>query len=299
MKYTISLVVPNWNGGEKLKRHLLTVLEVAKESSISEIVVVDDASTDNSVKVLSGHFPGVKVIAKKKNTGFSSTVNLGLGQVSSDLVVLLNNDASPQRDFLKSVIPHFDNEKVFSVGCNVGGLWAMAHFENGFFWHGQAPKNSKVAGAHQTLWVSGGSGIFRKKIWDELGGLDTLFDPFYEEDVDLGFRATKRGYINLWEPASRVTHYQEEGVISSHFPRGKIEAIAQRNQLIFIWKNITSPRFMAQHRHALMQMTIGHPGYARVVGAALLKLPEILKKRKIEKNHAKLTDEEVLQIFAP
>lgn len=288
----ISIVIPNWNGEEKLKRNLPTVLKV---TGVDEVMVVDDASTDGSVKIIEESFPQVKLIKKIKNSGFSSTVNLGVRESRSDLVFLLNSDAVPAEDCLAAVLPHFKDPTVFSVGCNTGGSWAWAKFKDGFFWHGQAKE--KPQKAHQTLWVSGGSGVFRKSIWEKLGGLDELFDPFYEEDVDLGYRATKKGYINLWEPNSVVEHYQEKGVIEAHFSKSRVARVAQRNQLFFIWKNITSQNYFRQHLIALLRMLVTRLGYWRVFSAAVIHLADVMRKRETEKKEMVLSDEEVLGKF--
>lgn len=293
----ISIVIPNWNGAEKLKKHLPNVLAAANYSNVAEVIVSDDASTDDSLEVLKKEFPEVKVVMREKNGGFSSNVNFGVSRIDADLIVLLNSDASPKINFLDSVLPHFKDEKVFSVGCNTSGSWARAEFKDGFFWHNQASEKPKEA--HITLWASGGSGVYRKSIWDELGGLDTLFDPFYEEDLDLGYRATKRGYINLWEPKSIVDHYKEKGVIAQNFKKDRVNKIAQRNQLIFIWKNITSPELFRDHQKALLKRLVKHPKYWQIFLMAAIKLLKVIEKRKIEMEEAKLTDEEVLAIFAP
>lgn len=288
----VLIVIPNWNGAERLKKNMPHVLNV---KGVDEIIVSDDASTDDSVQILEKNFPEVRLIKRDKNGGFSSNVNTGVGLVSGDLIFLLNNDAVPGKDCLGAAIPHFNNPKVFSVGFNTGGSWSGAKFEDGFFWHYVA---KEVPGeVHKTLWVSGGSGIFRKSIWDELGGLDEIFNPFYEEDVDLGYRAVKRGYINLWEPNSLVEHYKAPGVIKTNFSQSLIEKIAQRNQLIFIWKNITSDRLINEHKGALIRKLINHPKYLAIFLSAIYKLPKILPRREIEKKESKLKDEEILYNF--
>lgn len=295
-----SIIIPNWNGAEKLKRNLPEILKVARKNRIEEIIISDDASTDNSVEVIKNNFPEIVLIERKENGGFSSNVNTGVSNSSGDLIILLNNDALLEDDFLKFVLPHFNNKKTFSVGCNVGnGLWSTGEFKDGFFWHGQGKaKEDEIGKPHQSLWSSGGSGIFRKNIWDELHGLDTLFDPFYEEDVDLGYRATKRGYINIWEPRSRVKHYHEAGVIATHFNKKAVTRVAERNHLLFIWKNITSKKLINEHKKKMAEMLILHPGYCPIFLAALEKLPQVLQKRKIEEKEAKLSDEEVFSIFS-
>lgn len=287
--FSVSIVIPNWNGEEKLKKNLPKVL---KTKDVLEIIVVDDASTDGSVDLIKKEFPEIKLIKRQKNGGFSSTVNLGARSAKGDLVFLLNSDAFPEEDCLKSALPHFKNSQVFSVGCNVGGNWAWGYFKDGFFWHYQSQE--KALDTHQTLWASGGSGIFRKSIWEKLGGMDELFDPFYEEDVDLGYRSTKRGYINLFEPLSKVEHYKQTGVIEENFSKSTVAKVAQRNQLIFIWKNIHSQKLILEHILKLAGMLFTRLGYWQIFLPAFLRLPEVLKKRSIEKAGAKLSDEQVL-----
>jgi GT2 family glycosyltransferase len=295
----ISVVIPNWNGEEQLKKNLPKVIEACK-GRISEIVISDDASTDKSVELIKKDFPEIKLVESqhKKNLGFSSNVNLGFSGVQGDLVILLNNDAYPEKGFLDAALPHFDNPKVFSVGLSTGGSWNYAGFENGFIRHHmQVIDKTDFSKSHQSLWASGGSAIFQKCIWDELNGLDTLFDPFYEEDFDLGYRATKRGYINIWEPKSKVFHYLEKGVIESSFSKSKINHVAERNNLILTWKNLTSKKLLSQHQSALIKRLFLHPKYWQIFISATSKYPEIMKKRKIEKSQAKLTDEEIFSLF--
>src|SRR3989344_1885473 len=170
----VSIIIPNWNGAEKLKKNLTKVLEV---DNIFEVIVVDDGSTDESVKLIENDFPKVKLIKKQKNSGFSSTINLGVKESSGDLVFLLNTDAVPKKDCLKNLLPHFENSKVFSAGFNTGGNWSWAKFSKGFFWHYMSPMDKERV-THKTLWVSGGSGVFKKNIWEKLCGFDEMYDPF-------------------------------------------------------------------------------------------------------------------------
>lgn len=286
----VSLVIPNWNGAEKLRRNLPKVLKVKE---VSEVIVSDDGSTDGSVELLEREFPQVKLIKRPIQGGFSTNVNTGVSQIAGDLILLVNSDAVPDEDCLKYVLPHFEEPRVFSVGLNTGGgSWSWARWRSGFFWH--YASGEKIKGAHETLWSSGGGAVFRKRIWDELGGLDELLNPFYEEDVDIGYRAVKRGYINIFEPRARVEHYREEGVISLNYSKAEVARTAQRNQLIFIWKNIHDGRLMGEHLKALTKRLVFHPKYWRVFLPALTRLPQVLKKREMEKKLARLSDREIL-----
>lgn len=290
----VSIVIPNWNGAEKLRKHLPNVLKVR---GVSEVIVSDDASTDNSLQVLKDEFSEVKVIVREKNGGFAVNVNTGFSHAKGDLVFLLNSDASPAVDSLEKVLPHFENPRVFSVSCSTGGNWNWAKWDNGYFWHNQA-KGKPVNKAHETLWSSGGGSVFRKDIWDKLGGMDELFAPFYEEDLDIGYRARKRGFINIFEPKAHVDHYKEKGVIALNFSESTISKTAQRNQLLFIWKNITDEDWTKEHSNALIKMILTHPKYFSVFMAAKKLWSELKKKREVEQNHEVVSDREILSKFS-
>lgn len=288
----VSIVIPNWNGAEKLKKNLPHVFKV---KGVDEVIVSDDASTDESVEIIEKEFPEVRLIRRERNNGFSSNVNTGVKASRGDLIFLVNSDVLPDSDCVSAAVHHFKNPKVFSVGLNSGGSWSWAEFTDGYFWHWVC---TDIPGkVHQTLWVSGGNGIFRRSIWDELGGLDEIFNPFYEEDVDLGYRAVKRGYINLWEPKSIVQHYKGSGVISMHFSKSQVASVAQRNQLIFIWKNITSKKLITDHQKALLKRLVIHPRYWSVFASSLIRLNKILPKRALEERDAKVSDEGIFSKF--
>ena len=288
----VSIVIPNWNGREKLEKNLPAVFEVV---GVGEVIIVDDASEDSSVNFIQSTYPKIKLFVQLKNQGFSTTVNKGVSEAKEEFIFLLNSDAIPSRDSLKSALSFFSDEKVFSVSCNTGGSWSWAYFTDGYFWHYMAPK---VSESHQTLWSSGGSAIFRKSVWEELGGLDENFNRFYEEDMDLGYRATKRGYLNIWDPNSLVEHSKQKGVIQENFTPKEVAQVAQRNQLLFIWKNIHDKKMIVRHIVALFRNLITHPRYVGVFLSAAAKLPSILSERRVEIENAKLTDQEILSKFS-
>ncbi len=287
-----SIIIPNWNGKEKLKRNLPNVLQT---KDVGEIIVVDDNSSDESAHFLETEYPQIKLIKRKKNGGFSSTVNIGVKAAKEDFIFLLNSDAVPDPDCVKKIWQYFDDPNIFSISFNTGGNWSWAEFKNGFFWHYMQPvKNNEQPQSHQTLWASGGSAVFRKKIWEALDGFDEIFDPFYEEDVDLGYRATKRGYVNLWVAEAKTEHYKQKGVIEENFSQSHVAKIAQRNQLLFIWKNITSLNLISQHLTGLIKILIIHPSYWLIFVSALPFLPGLLSVRVTESRRAKLSDEQIL-----
>ena len=294
--FKVSVVIPNYNGKKLLGKNLPEVLKAKQNSKnqIIEIIVVDDASFDGSVGFLKKTFPQIRLIKHKKNRGFSSSVNMGVRMAKGDLVVLLNTDVIPAENFLESVLLHFEDEKIFAVSLHETGFsWAKGEFKNGFVIHSPGRKSKNP---HITFWVSGGSGVFRRKLWNKLGGMDEkLLSPFYWEDIDLSYRALKRGYEILWEPKALVEHKHESTI--SKLSRSFVARVRERNELLFIWKNITSPNLFRKHIAGLFLRVVKHPGYMRIVFMALMRLRSVISKRKKEIKDCKISDEAIFARF--
>jgi len=293
----VSIIIPWYNTEWLAQKNLPAVLAAARNSknNVLEIIIVDDGSSDASASVIKDKFPAIKLIRHKINRGFSASVNTGVRASKGKLICLLNSDVIPQVDFLKPVFIHFENPKVFAVSLNEEGAfgWAKGVFEEGFINHLPGPKS---ASSHRTFWVSGGSGVFRRKTWMELGGMDEkLLSPFYWEDLDLCYRAAKRGYDLIWEPGAKVVHDHERSMqsVSSDL----LQRIRERNQLLFIWKNLTSTRFIRKHISGLIRRVVSHPGYLRIVIMALAKIGPVLKARVKETKEAKISDELIFSRF--
>jgi GT2 family glycosyltransferase len=295
-KDSVSVVIPSYNGLDLLSKNLPLVLKAAehKGNQILEVIVVNDGSVDQSVDFIKQNFPQVKVVSHKKNRGFSSAVNTGVRSSKGSLIALINNDVAPSENFLVKALGHFSDAKVFAVSFHEDGYsWAEGSFKDGFVSHGSGQNTKDV---HRTLWVSGGSGIFRRDLWVKLGGMDEkLFSPYYWEDIDLGYRALKRGYELLWEPDSLVFHRHESTV--SRLPKKKVQRIQERNQLIFIWKNITSANLFRKHVVGLAKRVVTHPGYLLIVASALFRLGSISKPRRRERKECKISDEAIFASF--
>ena len=293
---TVSIIIPNFNGEDLIAKNLSKVLEAKnfKENKIIEIIIIDDASFDNSVKIIKKDFPQVKLIKHSKNRGFSCSVNMGVRMAKGSFIVLLNTDVIPERNFLVSALPHFNDKSVFAVSLNEKGYsWAKGSFVNGFVKHEPGKKTKK---SHISLWASGGSSIFRRSMWMKLQGMDEkLLSPFYWEDIDLSYRAVKRGYKILWEPNSLVEHKHESTI--SKLSKSYIQRIRERNELLFIWKNITSKNLIKKHVTGLVARVIRKPGYIRIVFMALLKFKLVLKRRKQEIKESKVSDEAIFAKF--
>ena len=292
-----SIIIPNFNGEDLLAKNLPYVIRAMdnKENNILEIIVVDDGSWDGSIKLLREKFPQVKIIKHKINRGFSAAVNTGVRGSSGDLLVLLNSDVVPNEDFLINTLSHFKNPKVFAVSLHEKGYgWAKGGFKDGYI---QILPGEESDSFHESFYVSGGSGVFRRTIWMELGGMDEeLLSPFYWEDIDLCFRAAKRGYIVGWEPESFVVHNHESTI--SKLSKKYVARIKERNQLLCLWKNLTSPNLVRKHIVGIFARLAKHPGYIRVVLMALGRLQIALRRKKREIKESKVSDEAIFGRFS-
>lgn len=297
-----SIVIPNYNGSKLLQKHLPQVIEASKSVKNVEIIIVDDASTDDSITLLKNQFPQIKVIIHQKNMRFAAACNTGVKKALGDIIVLLNNDVAPKEDFLKPLLSHFSDKLVFAVGCQetdnkiISGRSGGA-IRKGLYQHWR----SKDQNGPDTLWVAGGSGAFRKSIWTKLGGMDVLYSPAYEEDRDLCYRALKRGYKVLFEPKSKVQHKHETTNISALGKRS-MRVASYKNHFIFFWKNITSTPLTINHLLWLpYQLVInGFRTKGEVIQGfihALNKLPNILSQRRVEKKLASVSDETIIKKF--
>lgn len=236
---SVSIVIPNYQKLPLIK-HLPKVIAASQGS---EIIVIDDASPDDTVAYLTKHFPQVKVIVNKTNQRFAVSCNNGVKAAHGDIVVLLNSDVAPKPGFLKPLIQHFSDPKVFAVSCleiQPDGISGQnrCQFKRGFLIHSAAP-----IGSGSNCWATGGSSAFNRKKYLELGGMDPLYKPAYWEDIDLSWRARQNGFKILFEPQSQVWHNHETTNVSV-FGQKKMEIMAFRNQFLFVWKNIRGQQLL-------------------------------------------------------
>jgi len=307
----ISIIIPNWNGKSLLERNLPFLLEaLSPYQGETEIIVVDDGSTDGSVEFLASFYPNVKVLSSSKNEGFAIACNKGVQSSKNEIVYLLNNDIVVTKNFLDPLWPYFEDDAFFAVSSiayppnadvPLSSQVPTVHvqFKYGIFWYYyKAIINTKEP--ISVFFSSGGHSAFDKKKFLALGGFDTLYHPFYWEDIDISYRAWKRGWKSLYEPKSRVIH-NHQTTIGASFKKGFIQNIHWRNRFLFTWKNLDDIILWCQHlfllpfEFALLPL-FGYGYFSKGFFMALKKLPQVIKSRK-KREKSLLTDKEVLKIF--
>lgn len=284
MKYnSYEIIIPSYNGRSLLEKHLPDVISYSGDNV--RVTIIDDGGSDDTARFLERNFPKMKVIRNPQNLGFTKSVNIGFKNAKSDLVVLLNNDVSPTKGYLPPALKHFSKDSVFAVTFNEStSSWPEVSF-NGKL---QYIRGADKSVARYSAWASGGSAIFRRSNWNDLGGFDEVYNPGYWEDIDIGWRAWKAGYSIIWEPASEVIHQHENTF--NLFKKSYLDYLKQRNELIFNWKNITDPDLKREHFLFLLEHSIAHPGYSKAILTATTRF--ITAK----KTSGSLTDSQVLAL---
>lgn len=297
----VSIIIPNYNGFRLLQKNLPEVINYCRQY---EIMFVDDASSDDSVIYVTNTYPFIKVIKRVRNGGFVKAINEGVQAASGDLVYLLNTDVYPRQDFIEHLLPYFKKKDTFAVGSLQESLEykkvilrgrGVGNFHNGFLIHnlGEVNKNS-------TLWVSAGAGLFRKDIWNEIGGLNPIYSPFYWEDIDISYRALKAGYKIYFESTSRVVHEQKNSSIRTKYDQDSIATISYRNQILFVWINISDVGFLVQHFLYLFFFLVQSLFFSRLAYVkgfikALCALEVAYKSRKHVTHISKIADRQILE----
>lgn len=290
---SVSVVIPSWNSEKQMKQNLRYVFAAAQEVNAEVVIVDDDSQYDQSFAYLKSLGSKVRAYKNTPNLGFSATVNRGVKLAKGEIIMLLNTDVRPSKDCFKNALKYFADPTVYSVGFNSGEAWMGAHWDRGLLHHFKVePTDANRRSVNNTCWASGGQAAFDRRKWLELGGMDLLYKPFYWEDTDMGYRSWKRGWQNLWAPTCHCVHDHQKSVIASNFTREFVLETAQRNQFLFIWKNISDWGYLASH---LLHLPYYFVKYPRILWRALLLLPTALASRRRESQFWVKSDREILQ----
>ena len=303
-----------------------------------EVIVVDDGSTDDTPGwLIENGFrespscdseepqpPGLEPAAARSgrpiklefvrndvNLGFGETCNRGFAAATQPLVFLVNNDVEVCDDAIAPLVENFAEASVFAAHCRVFdastgrecGTGKIGGFARGFIRVHQSYEHGGSAGQARPLYsifAGGGSAMFDCRKFREIGGFEPLLSPFYWEDVELSYRAWKRGFTVVYEPRSTTRHSLSSTI--GKLKRSSVRMVEQRNRLVYHWIHLHDRGLMASHLAWLLLLAITapirlNPGFIASTIAALRRLPAIRKRRLEERNSAKRTDREVFRIF--
>lgn len=212
-----SVIIPVFNKVEYTFQCLRSLLREI-DFNETEIIVVNNASRDETREVLARFGNLVRVIDNEENRGFVDACNQGAAAARGEFLVFLNNDTSVMHGWLRHLLETAESsERVGAVGSMFlypDGLIQEAGaivWKTGEAFHygwGASPDDQRYNFAREVDYCSGASLLIRKEIFERLGGFDRRFAPAYYEDTDLCFGVRSLGYKVIYQPMSRLIHYE-------------------------------------------------------------------------------------------
>jgi GT2 family glycosyltransferase len=237
---TASFVVVNFNGRDFLEPCLESIL--AQTVPASEVIVVDNGSSDDSVSLVRGREPAVRLIEAGRNLGFPAACNRGIKASSGELVAILNNDIVLHPQWLENLLKYdrepwdfwasrimFAREPTLVDSAGDGMAVVGAGFKVGY----RQPA-SRFDEVREVFGPCAAAALYRRSMLEALGGFDPDFFLVYE-DADLSMRARLRGHRCLYVPEAMVCHHVNSSIRS--FSETYVY-YGHRNSEFLFWQNM-------------------------------------------------------------
>lgn len=298
--FRASLVVLNFNGWQVLAPCLRSLLLSAGPAD--EVIVVDNGSSDESLVGLRRDFPLVRVVALPKNT-FIFGLNAGLAVARGRFVAFLNNDMVVEPAFVDSCCAVLEEDPAAFAACprvldaagREQGSRTRGFWRNGSL-HYQSLAHSDVV--TDCFFAVGGQSFFVRARLLEIGSIDELLWPMYHEDVELSYRAWKRGWAVRYAPLG-VAHHLGSVTSKKVFTAVELRSFVRQNEFLIVWKNIHDSRLLLGHVLLIPPRLLAacfRRDRATLLGfwRALRRLPRVVAARRSARADARLTDREVL-----
>ena len=221
IKSSVSIVIPHWNNVDVLSECLESISNTDFENF--ETIVVDNASTDNSVASVRSNYPNVKLIENDKNYGYAGGCNIGAEAASGDFLIFLNNDTVQEKDWISNLIKTINSDdkiaavqpkilnyydrNVFDYAGGSGGHMDIYcfPFARGRIFSFQENDEGQYNNKEKCFWSSGTCFMVRRELFQKSGGFDESFFAHMEE-IDLCWRLYAMGFEVWVEPDSVVYH---------------------------------------------------------------------------------------------
>lgn len=251
----VSIVIVSWNARQLLEQCLPSVC--ATRYPDFEIIVADNASTDDSVAWLQSNHPDVRVVQHPENWAFARGNNEAIAHTTGDLIVLLNNDVEVTPDWLQPLVDRMVREPALGAvqpkllqytdrsmfeyaGASGGFVDAFGYpFTRGrVLFHLEADRG-QYDDARDVFWASGAALMIRRTAWDAAGGLDEHF-VMHMEEIDFCWRLWRAGWRVAVQPSSTVYH-----IGGASLPQGSPRKtfLNFRNNLLMLYKNLPNGPF--------------------------------------------------------
>jgi GT2 family glycosyltransferase len=292
-----SVVIPTHNGRRLLETCLASVARHRPEAIPIEVIVADDASTDDTGAWLAATHPDVRHLRLERNLGFCGAANTGIAAARGEFLQLLNNDTEVTAGWIEAGLAPFADPTVGSVAPLVlvrsdptrvdsaGDSYAFVGWPSKRG-HGQSADRWINHPADRVFGASGSSAFYRASALRKVGAYDPSFGSYYE-DVDLAFRLRWAGYGCAFNPASRILHD-----VSASYDHAKpaLQRRMSRNAEVLFWTDLPAswlipaivPHLAFTALQALWRLFRGR-SRPFILGKmdALRDLPNFARRRKV------------------
>ena len=241
---SVSVVLVNFRGARDTLEAIRYLAKLDYPAHLLEIVVVDNASGDDSLSVITAGAPDATIVASADNLGFAGGCNLGVQHSTGQIVAFLNNDARPDSNWVNAAVDVFETTQDIGAVASRVLDWdgeVVDFIGSGMTWFGMGYKPltgerpPRVPEQSADVLFGTGSAMFvRRNVFDLLGGFDERFFMFFE-DVDLGWRLNLRGWRFVYEPRSLAFHRHHATM--DKFGSFREDYLLERNALFALYKN--------------------------------------------------------------
>jgi GT2 family glycosyltransferase len=253
--HRVSVVIPTYRGGPELQACLESLTSQA--SNGFDVTVVDDAPDPATSALVSG-FPRVRYLPNPRNLGFAAAVNRGIRATTGGWALVLNDDTVVEPGTMAAI--HTATEYNLDMGAcfvrlsdrpTVDSAGIIVHPDGSSTERGrnEPSDDARFRAPAEVFGPSGSAGVYRRSVFDDVGGFDERFFAYYE-DVDFAWRARSRGYRCRFLPEARVLH-QHSATWGRMSPR-KVQLL-ERNRLWNLWKNYPSRYLVEEPLHRFRQ----------------------------------------------
>lgn len=236
----VSVIIPTWNRKEACLDCLKHIFNSAYPKKYLEVIVVDNASTDGTEKIVSQLYPQVKTIKLEKNSGFGKAINQGIKAALGKYIFLSDNDVTLDKVSLSQLVKVAENNQDFDVlsgklyegkrGNKIQNLYGFINESN---FHIERPGVGEIDhGQFDKLvladTISFGAALFRKSLFDRIGLLDEKYFIYFD-DTDFMVRCKKAKIKVVFVPGAKMWH---QGSVSLGKNSPRIIYYLYRNNLI-------------------------------------------------------------------
>lgn len=251
-----TVVIVTYNSGIYIERCISSVIKMT-ENTVFDIIVVDNASRDNTVNLIRSEFPDVRLIENKINAGFSRAVNQAVKESDADYLFLLNPDTILMNNSVKVFSDYLDKKENDNAACVGGELlyedgkpalsygffpslfqvffeqFGLRKLFKNYYYENLSPGCYSAGNAEKEVdYVCGANLFIRKKVFDKLGSFDENFFLYYEE-TDFCYRLKKSGLKTMFAPSAKLIHFEGK---SAESDSADISLIKKKSEFLFFKK---------------------------------------------------------------